>query len=291
MKYLNNLPAFYLIFALFTFVSCDKDLPTDGVEFKKRLVVYAFADNDNVIQVKVAKSLAINDTVGADPIENAIVKILDQSTSKEEILSYSFLNGGSYNTNYKPKLGNKYSLSVELNDFPMVYGQFEIPRSFVAGKAIWKDSTNKDSLGFYTGTISFNINDPGNELNFYEIGIFRYQALLNEWILMPVLPENPEIAENPVTNSDGALILQDVEFNGQTKLLKFSTPYGYSSGFPYKFLVVVKSLSPDYFKYMKSVGDYQTQGGPFSDPSPIFTNMQGGIGICAGASITKDTIR
>jgi hypothetical protein len=86
MKYLNNLPAFYLIFALFTFVSCDKDLPTDGVEFKKRLVVYAFADNDNVIQVKVAKSLAINDTVGADPIENAIVKILDQSTSKEEIL-------------------------------------------------------------------------------------------------------------------------------------------------------------------------------------------------------------
>jgi hypothetical protein len=54
---------------------------------------------------------------------------------------------------------------------------------------------------------------------------------------------------------------------------------------------VVKSLSPDYFKYMKSIGDYQTQGGPFSDPSPIFTNMRGGIGICAGASITKDTIR
>lgn len=288
---MKNFRALYWIIGFAFFTSCDKDLPTDGVEFKKRLVVYAFADNDNVIQVKVANSLAINDTAGADPIENAVVKILDQSTSKEDILNYSFLNGGSYNTNYKPRLGNKYSLSVEYKDFPMVYGQFEIPQSFVAGKATWRDSTNKDSIGFYTGTISFNINDPGSELNFYEIGIFRYQALLNEWILMPVLPENPEIAENPVTNSDGALILEDVEFNGQTKLLKFSTPYGYSSGFPYKFLVVVKSLSPDYFKYMKSVGDYQTQGGPFSDPSPIFTNMQGGIGICAGASITKDTIR
>lgn len=290
MKYFNILTTlFFSLTILIT--SCDKELPTDGVEFKKRLVVYSFSDNDNLIQVKVAKSLAINDTAAGDRVENAVVKIFDQSTSKEVVLTYSFLNGGTYNSNFKPKSGNKYTLSVEYSDYPMVYGQFEIPQTFVAGKAMWKDSTNKDSLGFYTGTISFNINDPGNELNFYEIALFRYQSLLNEWIIMPVIPENPEIAENPVTNSDGALILEDVGFNGQSKLLRFSTPYGYSSGFPYKFLLVVKSLSPDYFKYMKSIGDYQTQGGPFSDPSPIFTNMQGGIGICAGASITKDTIR
>ena len=279
------------LFSIFLLISCDKELPTDDLTFKKRLVVSAFADNENIVQVKVSNSLAINDTVAADPIENAKVTITDLNTGKEGLLMYSFLNGGSYKSNFKPKLGNKYSLSIEYGDFPLVYGQLEIPKSFKANKATWRDSTNKDSLGFYTGTISFTINDPSDELNFYEIGIFRYQALLNEWILMPVIPENPEIAADPVTNSDGALILEDVDFNGQTKLLKFSTPYGYSSGFPYKFLVVVKSLSPDYFKYMKSLGDYQTQGGPFSDPSPIFTNMKGGIGICAGASITKDTIR
>jgi hypothetical protein len=108
---------------------------------------------------------------------------------------------------------------------------------------------------------------------------------------MPVIPENPEIAADPIFNPEGALILEDAGFNGQSKQLRFSTPFGSNFGSPYKYLVVVKILSPEYFKYFKSLEDYSLEGGVFSDPSAIYNNISGGVGICAGASISKDTIR
>ena len=93
-----------------------------------------------------------------------------------------------------------------------------------------------------------------------------------------------------IKDKEGALIIQDGSFNGQSKLLKFTTPYG-TAGTAYKYLVVIKNLSEQYYRYFKSIDNYKQQQGIFSEPSPVFTNIRGGVGICAGASIVKDTIQ
>jgi len=272
------------------FFGCETELPMDQLIFQDRLVVNLLANDDDILKVHVGKTLKLTDTTAEEKIEDAIVKVRDQF-GNTSILDYTFLFDGKYVTSFKPIAGKTYSLTVEHPVYPTANSTFTIPSKFGSVKPTWEDNTGIDTSGFPTGTISFAINDPGDERNYYEIGLYRYETFGNEFIVMPVIPENPEIAANASFNESGNLILDDGSFNGQLKELKFTTPFGYASGTPFKFLVEIKSLSPEYYRYFKSLEQYRVQGGPFSDPVAVFSNINGGVGICAGASITKDTIQ
>ena len=272
------------------FSGCETELPMDQLVFQDRLVVNLLANDDDILKVHVGKTLKLTDTTAEEKIENAIVTVQDPFGNKST-LDYTFLYDGKYVTSFKPIAGKSYVLSVEHPDYPTANSTFTIPSKFASVKSKWEDNTGVDTSGFPTGTISFTLNDPAGERNYYEIGLYRFETFGNEFLIMPVIPENPEIAANASFNESGNLILDDGSFNGQSKELKFTTPFGYASGTPYKFLVEIKSLSPEYFRYFKSLEQYRVQGGPFSDPIAVFSNIKGGVGICAGASITKDTIQ
>lgn len=271
-------------------ISCEKELPTDDINFKEKMVVNALATNDDILKVHLAKTLTLADSTAEQRIEDAVVALIDPNGTRT-VLNYTFLFGGKYVTTFNPVPNVNYRLIIAHPKFPTASSSFTIPSLFQASKATWKDGTGADSMGFPTGTITFTINDDPLYRNFYEISLFRFEDLGPAWEVLPVISENPEIAADPVLNQEGALLLEDAGFNGNSKELKFTTPFGSSFGNPYKFLVVVKSLSPDYYKYFRSLRDYRIQGGVFSDPKAIFNNINGGVGICAGASISKDTIR
>lgn len=277
------------MFAVLIF-SCEQELPTDSIDFSEKMVVNLLANNDEILKVHVGKTLSLVDSSAEQKIEDAKVTITDDNANVTE-LKYTFLYGGKYVSDFVPTPNTFYRLSVTHPKYPAATSSFIIPSVFKSTGASWQDNTGTDSMGFPTGTISFTINDDVNDRNFYEISLFRFEDLGPAWEVMPVVPENPEIAADPIYNPEGALILEDAGFNGQSKTLRFTTPFGSNLGTPYKYLVVVKSLSPEYFKYFKSLEDYSLEGGLFSDPSAIFNNINGGVGICAGASISKDTIR
>lgn len=277
------------MFAVLIF-SCEQELPTDSIDFSEKMVVNLLANNDEILKVHVGKTLSLVDSSAEQKIEDAKVTITDDNANVTE-LKYTFLYGGKYVSDFVPTPNTFYRLSVTHPKYPAATSSFVIPSVFKSTGASWQDNTGTDSMGFPTGTISFTINDDVNDRNFYEISLFRFEDLGPAWEVMPVVPENPEIAADPIYNPEGALILEDAGFNGQSKTLRFTTPFGSNFGTPYKYLVVVKSLSPEYFKYFKSLEDYSLEGGLFSDPSAIFNNINGGVGICAGASISKDTIR
>lgn len=277
------------MFAVLIF-SCEQELPTDSIDFSEKMVVNLLANNDEILKVHVGKTLSLVDSSAEQKIEDAKVTITDDNANVTE-LKYTFLYGGKYVSDFVPTPNTFYRLSVTHPKYPAATSSFIIPSVFKSTGASWQDNTGTDSMGFPTGTISFTINDDVNDRNFYEISLFRFEDLGPAWEVMPVVPENPEIAADPIYNPEGALILEDAGFNGQSKTLRFTTPFGSNFGTPYKYLVVVKSLSPEYFKYFKSLEDYSLEGGLFSDPSAIFNNINGGVGICAGASISKDTIR
>lgn len=280
----------FFIGAVFCLFSCEQELPTEGLDFREKMVVNLLANNDEVLKIHVGKSLSLVDSSAELKIEDAKVTITDENANSQE-LQYTFLYGGKYISDFVPQPNRFYRLTVSHPKYPTATSSFSIPSAFKSTQAKWEDNTGTDSTGFPTGTISFTINDDANSRNFYEIALFRFEDLGPAWEVMPVIPENPEIAADPIFNPEGALILEDAGFNGQSKLLKFSTPFGSNFGTPFKYLVVVKSLSPEYFKYFKSIEDYSLEGGLFSDPSAVYNNITGGVGICAGASVSKDTIR
>jgi hypothetical protein len=56
-------------------------------------------------------------------------------------------------------------------------------------------------------------------------------------------------------------------------------------------MVKVQNMNEDYFLYVQSLDQYTQQSGIFTEPVSVFSNIEGGLGICAGASVLKDTIR
>lgn len=281
----------YLFLVLFFVLgSCEQELPTDSIDFSEKMVVNLIATDDDILKLHLGKTLSLNDSSAEEKITDAIVTVFDQNGNATK-LEYTFLFGGKYVSTFKPVANASYRVTVTHPKYPAASSNFTLPKSFKSSKASWEDNTGTDSMGFPTGTITFTINDDPLERNFYEIALFRFEDLGPAWEVLPVVPENPEIAAEAVYNPQGALLLEDAGFNGLSKSLRFSTPFGSNFGVPYKYLVVVKSLSPEYYKYFRSIEDYRTEGGLFSDPTAIYNNIIGGVGICAGASVSRDTIK
>ncbi len=284
---MKHIRIFFLSLIIF---SCQQELPIDTIDFSEKMVVNLLANNDEILKVHVGKTLSLTDSSAELKIEDAKVTITDENFNVTD-LTYTFLYGGKYVSDFIPKPNTAYKLIITHPKYPTATASFRIPNTFKSTGSTWQDQTGTDSMGFPTGTITFSLQDDPNERNFYEIALFRFEDLGPTWEVMPVIPENPEIAADPIFNREGALILEDAGFNGQSKTLRFSTPFGSNFGNPYKYLVVVKSLSAEYFQYFKSLDDYSLEGGIFSDPNAVYNNINGGVGICAGASISKDTIR
>jgi hypothetical protein len=269
--------------------SCEMDLPANEVNYKDRIVLNLLANNDQFLSVHVAKTLPIYDSAAETVIENAKVTVTQEGGAPVP-LTFSFLNGGKYVSNFKPQPGLSYSIQVEAPNLPTCYSRFIMPKTFIGSKSVWEDNTGLDASGFPIGTISFEIRDDVSQRNFYEIALYRYEDIAAEFLEMPILPLDAELSQSPKFNKAGALLVDDASFNGERKSFKFSTPFG-SAGSQFKYLVVVKSLSQDYFKYFESLEDYQVQGGAFSDPIPVFNNIINGVGIAAGACVQRDTIK
>ena len=280
---------YIVLFPLFFLCSCEKDLDMSQIAFKEKLVVNLLAYDNDFLSVTVNKSLDIFDSIGKPSIENALVIVTDDKGVKTK-LNFDLISQ-SYRSTWYPVSGINYTLEVSWGNLSSTYSFFTIPKLSTSGKALWIDNTSSDSVGFPTGTISFIIKDNPNERNYYELGLFRYDTFSSEpWLNLPIIPENPELVNNQILNKDGALLIDDGGFNGQNKLFKFTTPAN-SKGTTFKYLVVIKNLSEEYYRYFKSIDNYKQQQGPFSEPSAVFTNIKGGLGICAGASVVKDTIK
>lgn len=280
---------YIVLFPLFFLCSCEKDLDMSQIAFKEKLVVNLLAYDNDFLSVTVNKSLDIFDSIGKPSIENALVIVTDDKGVKTK-LNFDLISQ-SYRSTWYPVSGINYTLEVSWGNLSSTYSFFTIPKLSTSGKALWIDNTSSDSVGFPTGTISFMIKDNPNERNYYELGLFRYDEFSSEqWLNLPIIPENPELVNNQILNKDGALLIDDGGFNGQNKLFKFTTPAN-SKGTTFKYLVVIKNLSEEYYRYFKSIDNYKQQQGPFSEPSAVFTNIKGGLGICAGASVVKDTIK
>ena len=82
-------------------------------------------------------------------------------------------------------------------------------------------------------------------------------------------------------------------FNGAIKKLNFEVPYGYiENNAPYKFVIILETLNEDYSRYENSRSLYnQRTGTPFSESVELYSNIKGGLGIFAGANVSRDTLK
>ena len=111
------------------------------------------------------------------------------------------------------------------------------------------------------------------------------KPLLIIFLVTPSLPP-----PSPYTQTEN-----DILFNGQTKSLEISLPnednYWNEAGYIWSYRNIglrfyLHNISQDYYYYRRSLELYnQSSDNPFAQPVQVYSNIENGFGIFAGAQV------
>lgn len=269
--------------------ACETKLDLSEVNGRTRLVVNALVNDQDKVEIQVSQTIPLGSTGAVEFVKNAVVRVRDENGNSTGF-TYNVGTDKYENLAFRALAGKYYSVSVIAPGFDEVFAEMVMPDKASKNPSTWKDSTDLDSSGFPTGTLSVKLNDKGVENNYYRISLFYYDDITATWNTLLPVTRDAAIENDAIVSDNGSWVFSDRSFNGQQKNIEFITPFGYALGTP-KYLVVTESLNDSYFKYFQSIENYKAGAGVFGEATPVFSNIRNGVGIWAGSSISRDTIR
>ena len=279
----------FLVLIVSGLFACETKLDLSEVNGRTRLVVNALVNDQDKVEIQVSQTIPLGSTGAVEFVKNAVVRVRDENGNSTGF-TYNVGTDKYENLTFRALAGKYYSVSVIAPGFDEVFAEMVMPDKASKNPSTWKDSTDLDSSGFPTGTLSVKLNDKGVENNYYRISLFYYDDITATWNTLLPVTRDAAIENDAIVSDNGSWVFSDRSFNGQQKNIEFITPFGYALGTP-KYLVVTESLNDSYFKYFQSIENYKAGAGVFGEATPVFSNIRNGVGIWAGSSISRDTIR
>ncbi len=279
----------FLIVVAWGISACETKLDLSEISGRNRLVVNSLINDQDKIEIQVSKTIPLGSTAAVEFIKNALVTISDENGNTVGF-TYNVGTDKYENTVFRANAGKYYRVSVKAPGFDEVYAEMIMPGKAISVPSTWKDSTDLDTSGYPTGTLTVNLNDKASENNYYRISLFYYDDITAMWNTLQPVTRDAAIENEAIVSEDGSWVFSDRTFDGQQKRIAFITPFGYAQGTP-KYLIVTESLNEPYFQYFQSIENYKAGAGVFGEATPVFSNIRNGVGIWAGSSISRDTIR
>lgn len=261
----------------------DVNLP----KVEPKLVITSFITPNDTIKVKVTKSVPFNYNQPSSNWETQYPPIVNALVTLRNILSNQ-----SVTIEFNQMLGYYMMLPSE---FPIEYGQeYELKVSAPGLKSISAMSkipgSNPELLNYKIDTIgTYTYQDwDGNSQNYYDImctgTIKDVSGEKNFYSFGLIIWEDSQYPENGYETSGwylGSVLFTDTERDGQE--ISFRTNFSIMGW--QKMLISIYSSDEGYFLYHKSVNNWQNDN-PFSEPTPLYSNIDGGLGIfCSYTSV------
>ncbi len=306
---LQNINFYILILFAFNLFSCRKVASdVDPPEFIQKLVVNAYLspdkkDNKIFVSSNIKRFGELNGNF--EPFGNAYLHIYENSKEVQfDTVRENYLSSG-YNyliKNFQFKEGQTYSLKVISDIGLKVEATCKIPlkRDF----QISVDTTfkkTKDEYGFNISLLiaKISITDFPGEANYYRL-LYLYDTYY------PASPHNKNLSykdavespipswaeynawQNDFVKNDAGLdgkkfVIRTIEF--QPVYLDHISQAGPDSAFLRIYLL---STDKPYYDFHKSLENFSLGDSPFSEPSFLYSNIKGGLGILA--SYTLDSL-
>lgn len=246
---------------LIAFQACTKDADVKLPVVESKLVLSCFlSPQDTAIYVRVSLSRPIYnnpDTWQTLPVPDATVVL--STGSKAVTLSYDA--GHTYYvisaSLLKISAGNTYHLSVSTPDGKFVQAFTTIPAFNNTFSATVNADPNKPDNYFFHGVWQ----DPAGAKDYYRLELYtRMGSAFSDYYELSLITDR---------DSDGSIIRRDWEFQR----------YSQSTDSVFASLCV---LSPELYEYLDRFDKVFTGIDLFSEPVPMYTNIEGGFGIFGG---------
>ncbi len=309
MKY--QLPLL-LLFCL----GCETIVEVDAPEYSSEPVVTSFFSPEDTWSATIHRSLGVNvkRDVTLEYISDASVMVTNGSQTID-VLRYQ--GNGRYvsSTSVLPTDGIKYTLQVDLPDKTSIQATSSAPSPVVISDYSIKALPPPPESDPFQSTqyqIEIAFSDPPGA-NFYRIGVYNRRvnsprAGFPEEIIDPDSVYSL-ISFETITPGWACNYSSDVELGvdpfdiGRTDLIceeftltdRLFDGRGYSwSGITddvsektKELRLITSSLSEDYYKYLQSLDRNNLYDPALEEPFPVYSNVNGGLGVFAGYTNTK----
>jgi hypothetical protein len=253
---------------------------------------------DSNIKVIVGKSVGIQDDISS-PVNDAIVLAFINNVFSDTL---QFVENGIYKLWKRPEINDTVRIVV-ISDGKMS-GETIIPGPAYITNASYACSTFYDALNQeYHGTLTFSIEDDPETENYYEMliytreklsgGSYRYYSKVSDYYIF-----KPDIIiqnEGDWDFKPSTLFFSDQLFNGKTNNFSFII-----AGLSMDGYITLRSISKEYYYFRKFYTRHAYNAQLNSDgirnflftgePLDMYTNIQGGLGVCAAYSSTETKI-
>ena len=289
------------VLALLSLSNCTKEIDFDAQDIAPRIVINSLFTNDSVWAANISRSVGVLDTTSYTNIDDAVVSIFDGNG----IMVTSLTNQGEglYTSisEATPEANESYTIEVSAPGYTAVNATNAIPSAIPIYDIDTVSSTNNNDQTILETTINFQ--DPPETDNYYMVEVLIKGTWINEWEEDTIEFREPlEISCNDLNietinsftsggfeNTYLYIMLKDQNFNGEDYSLTFSViNYAEIKDMDLFGEIRLVNTSEAYFNYLKSFNMYQnTINNPFATPVQVYSNVNNGMGIFAGGTLTS----
>ena len=302
--------------------SCEKVVDLNIPEHTPMLVVNGILDTDSIPSIFISSSQgAFSNTSIPGCVFDATVNLYEDNVLMGEMTLdtnhvdtfmilgdnwWEDINNESisyYTYDINPKAGSTYSIDVNHVDYASAYATTLIPNDIELIEFNVIDNATTDTTT-YNATLNVIFQDNFNQNNYYRMRLFLHtqgdvwyddndedsQVIEKSYPL--VLYSNDQSLSQGIpwdgyTFSGRTALFSDNLFNGEEKEISFDIEYKLA-GIEYgdSLFLQFTSFSEDGYNYFNSIELNRDQFiSPFgTEPVPVFSNVENGIGIFAGGN-------
>ncbi len=269
----------FIIISALLFASCEKFIDMEIPDEGRKITVNSFINDQQNPTVYLSQSRFILDGDYSFPlITDAHVTLYKGET---QVTTFNHVGDGIYMADYVCEKGNSYTLKVSRGN-EEVSSTTHIPES-VPFQLI--DTATIISQDMYQSTpylrFRIKIEDPVQDVNYYMISFKNKGYPISFYT-------RESFVENGTDRFLNYAIFSDKLINGQSRVLTLDIE-------TYNFMeevnpleIYVNAISKDmYLYYVQLSKYYEAQGGFLAEPVMVYSNIQNGLGIFGGYTISK----
>jgi len=289
--------------------SCNSRIDFDNYILKEpKLVIFGYLTEDSIISVNLSKSCPLYDTSYIF-IDNAYIELFENE-NYAGILNK--LNNGNYDSDIKPKIGNKYGIIVNYNK-SQLSAECVIPSKVMIDTAYLLPTKIYDIQGYKLSQFIFTMTDNENEKNFYMLKV-KFSIFPNNIIESLYYPDTTYV--NAGISSFDYSIIEEMNDNKLSASLFFTdstfkekkkeflinyfliTDQFTNNSNKYMLHIYLYSLSKDLYFFKKKLFKYYLTknysaddlGNPI-EPVILNTNITNGYGIFGAYTVDSITLK
>ena len=301
---------------LLTWMACETVVEIDPPAYEPELVVTSYFAPDSLWSAAIHRSLSVG--VSQDPsaqyVETATVTILSGSDIVDTL---RYAGRGRYvsNTERYPVAGKPYTLRAQAPGMTTAQAVSTAPEptpiSEISFENLGLISPDVPIAREYKFRLRFRLEDPPGR-NFYRFGVYKFgesyfadqypDLNLPDSVYWPIPVDAGDVSwfcgyseayrGTPTTGCPGCTCddsaLTDQLFDGQSYQVSvtFSLYPSSQGNARNEILLLVSTLSEDFFEIKRALEEHFNQNAAFSAPQDIYSNVNGGLGVFAGYSNT-----